>query len=76
MVKKVFQSELQAIRKKYKYNRPDDEVLESIYEKAVSIWELMGQHDRALNDVLGSDPNDERAIKYRGEHPLVVGIDF
>ena len=67
MVKSVFQSELQIIRKEYNYSRPEDTVLEELYEQTVAIWELMRKHDDALADVLGSDPNEERAIRYRGE---------
>ena len=64
-IKSIFQPELQVIGRNNKGNRPDEEVLEELYEEAVTIWELMSQHDRALNDVLGSDPNEERAAKYR-----------
>ena len=67
MVKSVFQKELQSIRRKYKQNRPDEYILEDIYEETVSIWELMRKYDEAINDVLGSDPNEERAAKYRNE---------
>ena len=67
MVKSIFQQELQSIRRRFRQNRPDEDVIEGIYQEAVSIWELMRQHDKALNDVLGSDPNEERAGKYRNE---------
>ena len=65
MVKSVFQQELQSIRRRYRQNRPEEEELESMYQEAVLIWELMRQHDEALNDVLGSEPMEERAHKYR-----------
>ena len=64
-IKSIFQPELRAIVRNSKGNRPDEEVLEKLYEKAVAIWDLMRQYDSALNDVLGSDPNEERAAKYR-----------
>ena len=65
VVKNVFQQELQSIRRRYKQNRPDEGELESMYQEAVLIWELMRQHNNALNDVLGSEPSEERASKYR-----------
>ena len=68
MMKSVFQLELQAITKKYKHNRPDDDVIERLYEEALSIWELMRRYDAAVNDVLRSDPEEERAAKYRTEN--------
>ena len=67
VVKSVFQQELQSIRRRYKQNRPGEGELESMYQEAVSIWELMRQHDKALNDVLGSEPSEERASKYRND---------
>ena len=67
MIKKIFQSDLQIVTKKYKHNRPDDDVLKELYKEAVSIWELIKQHEMALHDVLGSDPKEERAGKYRTE---------
>ena len=67
VVKSVFQQELQSIRRRYKQNRPDEGELESMYQEAVLIWELMRQHNKALNDVLGSEPSEERASKYRND---------
>ena len=67
VVKSVFQKELQSIRKTYKQNRPDEDELESMYQEAVLIWQLMREHDKALNDVLGSEPSEERASKYRND---------
>ncbi len=67
MIKRVFQSDIQRIRKKHKDNRPDDDVLESLFEEAMSIWELMRQCDEALNEVLGSNPVQELAYNYRTE---------
>ena len=67
VIKSVFQQELQSIRRRYKQNRPEESELESMYQEAVLIWELMRQQDKALNDVLGSDPSEERASKYRND---------
>ena len=67
MIKSVFQQELQSIRRRYKQNRPEEDELESMYQEAVLIWELMRQHDEALQDVLGSEPSEERAFQYRND---------
>ena len=67
MVKRVLQSELRVIQRKYKNNRPDEYVLQELYKEIVEIWEFMRSHDSALADVLGSDPREQRAMKYRGE---------
>ena len=65
MVKKVFQPELQRIAKTYKNNRPPEKELEELYAEAISIWYLMTKHDGALKEVMGSNPQEERAGKYR-----------
>ena len=64
-IKSIFQSDLRAIERESKGNRPKEETLEQLYEKAVNILELVRQHDSALHEVLGSDPIEERAAKYR-----------
>lgn len=65
MIKKVFQVELQRMSRTYKNNRPKEEELDGLYNEAISIWELMREHDQTLNDVVGSNPKEERAAKYR-----------
>ena len=64
-IQSVFRPELQSLRKKYKGNRPDDEKLDSLYVEAVTFWELLRNHDSALNEVLGTDPAAELAGKHR-----------
>ena len=66
-IKSIFQAELRTVGRESKGNRPKEETLEKLYEESVNIWELMRQYDIALNDVLGSDPNEERAGSYRTE---------
>ena len=67
MIRKVFQPELQKMAIKNRFNRPEENKLKELYREAVSIWELLRRHDKALNDVLGTDPSEERAGKYRTE---------
>ena len=64
-VQKVFKTEIDNLRKEYSGNRPDDASLKSLYERAVDAWECMRRHNSALDDVLGSDPMEERVSKYR-----------
>ena len=68
LVKKVFKPELDWLKKEYSTNRPSDEDLKALYIKAVGIWESARQYVSSLDDVLGSNPEEERASKYRGEH--------
>lgn len=68
LVKKVFKPELDRLKKEYRTNRPSDEDLEALYLKAVGFWKSVRQYVSSLNDVLGSNPEEERASKYRGEH--------
>ena len=65
MIKRAFQADLKSLNNKYKGNRPDDSVLESMYRDVVEVWETMRRYSPALNDVLGSDPREEHAAKYR-----------
>ena len=67
MTKGIFQKDIVELNKRYLSNRPDDEELEAIYREAVMIWDLMREHDEALEDVLGSDPAEQRAAKYRDD---------
>lgn len=67
MIKRAFQQELKQLDSKYKSNRPDDDEIQSLFTKTVEIWDAMGRYDSALGDVLGSDPTEERASKYRNE---------
>ena len=68
MIKRVFQPDLKSLGRKYKGNRPDDSDLELMYRDTVEVWEAMRRYSPALNDVLGSDPREERAAIYRNEH--------
>ncbi len=68
LVKKVFKPKLDQLKKKYYPNRPSDDDLKDLYSKAVGIWESARQYVSSLDDVLGSNPEEERASKYRGEH--------
>lgn len=45
--------------------RPEDEVLESIYQRHVMFWESLRRHVSEINRVAGSDPDDELAAEYR-----------
>ena len=67
MTQGIFQKDISALNRKHQGNRPDDEELETIYREAVAIWDLMREQDKALGDVLGSDPAEQRAAKYRNE---------
>ena len=56
-----------------KKTRPSDQDLESIYKNHVLFWESLRRHIPEINEVLGSDPKDELASKYRrvdGGHVL------
>ena len=64
-IKSIFRPKLQRLATEYKGNRPDEEKLEELYNEAVSVWELLREYDSALNDVLGTDPAQELAGKYR-----------
>ena len=66
-IAKAFQPELQSLKAKYGQNRPPEPELTSLYGDAVGTWEQMGEHDRAIGEVLGSNPDEERASEYRGE---------
>lgn len=68
LVNKVFKPELNRLKKEYRTNRPSDEDLKALYLKAVGIWKSARQYVSSLDDVLGSNPEEERASKYRGEH--------
>ena len=65
MIKSVFQPTLASLNRHYKGNRPDEEKLDELYNETVSIWELLRKYDPALNEVLGTDPAQELARKYR-----------
>lgn len=67
MTKGIFQKDIAALSRKYEGNRPEDEDLEALYGEAVTIWELMRDHDEALGRVLGSDPGEQRAADYRND---------
>ena len=67
MIKKTFQPELRSLTQKYNKNRPPEAELNKLYDAAVSTWELMSEYDSALKDVLGTDPEEERAGDYRTE---------
>lgn len=45
--------------------RPEDEVLERIYQRHVMFWESLRGHVPEINRVAGSDPDDELAAEYR-----------
>ena len=68
LVKKVFKPELDRLKREYRTNRPNDDDLKDLYSKAVGIWESARKYVSSLDDVLGSNPEEERASKYRGEH--------
>ena len=68
LVKKVFKPELDRLKREYRTNRPSDDELKDLYSKAVGIWESARKYVSSLDDVLGSNPEEERASKYRGEH--------
>ena len=65
MIKGVFQPKLRSLAREYNGNRPGEEKLQELYNEAVSIWELLRKYDPALNEVLGTDPNQELAGKHR-----------
>ena len=67
MTKGIFQKDITALNKKYQGNRPEEEELEELYGEAVTIWNLMRDHDEALGRVLGSDPAEELAADYRND---------
>ena len=67
MTKGIFQKDITELHKKYQGNRPDEEELETIYQEAVMIWDLMRKHDEALGDVLGSDPAEQLAANHRND---------
>ena len=64
-VKNTFQRELGPLTKKYGGERPDDQSLEELYGSAKDIWKLMARFDPCVGDVLGSDPANKHASKYR-----------
>lgn len=66
-VKKIFQAELRDMERRSQKNRPDEADLSGLYNQAVAVWDMLREHDEALGDVLGSDPNEDRAGKYRTE---------
>ena len=66
-VTNTFQTELRRMKKRYDGERPDEESLESLYERSKEIWTLMGEYDRSIGDVLGSDPGEERASMFRSD---------
>ena len=68
MTKGVFQKEITALNRTFQGNRPDDGELKAIYNEAVMVWDLMGEHDEALGSVLGSDPAEQRAAIHRDEN--------
>lgn len=56
-----------------KKTRPSDQELENVYKNHVLFWESLRRHIPEINEVLGSDPKDELAAKYRrvdGGHVL------
>ena len=65
MIKSVFQPKLRSLAREYNGNRPSEEKLQELYNEAVSIWKLLRKYDPALNEVLGTDPNQELAGKHR-----------
>jgi DNA sulfur modification protein DndB len=67
MIKRVFQPELAGLKQKYKGNRPEERELEQLFEEAVRMWDLLKESVPPLADVLGTDPKEERAGKYRSE---------
>ena len=64
-VARTFQRELAQLKRTYDVDRPDEESLERLYEDSRRVWEYMGEYDKAIGEVLGSDPIQERASKYR-----------
>lgn len=67
MTKRVFQGELARLNRKHRGSRPEEEELRQLFEEAVRMWELLKKHVPPLADVLGTDPQEERAGKYRSE---------
>ena len=65
MIKKIFQNDLKLLASKYEGNRADDEDLNNLYQEIVHVWELLSQNDSAIHNVLGSDPLEKLAAKYR-----------
>jgi DNA sulfur modification protein DndB len=55
------------LKQKYKGNRPEERELEQLFEEAVRMWDLLKKHVPPIADVLGTDPQEERAAKYRSE---------
>ena len=65
MIKNVFQTELKTLETTYNKNRPEEEDLNLLYQAAVEIWELLRKYDSAICDVIGTDPTEKHAAKYR-----------
>ena len=65
MIKNVFQPELKELEEKYDQNRPEDDDLDALYQNAVLLWELLRKYDTSLCHVIGTDPKEKRAAKYR-----------
>lgn len=61
-------------RKLLRESRPTDLTLEEIYGEHVNFWQTLRAHVGPLNDVLGSDPTQEKAGEHRsndGGHVLL-----
>lgn len=73
IVKSAFNAEVKTLKKTYGGNRPEEEEIEGLYRKAAQMWTLLKNHSPELAEVMGSEPGDLRASRYRrgdGGHVL------
>ena len=68
MTKGIFQTEIKQLNNRHHSNRPEEEELETIYQEAIKIWELMREEDQALRSVMGTDPSEQRAASFRSDY--------
>lgn len=66
-IRYAFPDTLKRLAKAYDNNRPEEQELNSLYGQVVEMWELLREHVPAFGDVMGSDPIEEKAFKFR--HP-------
>ncbi|MFC1901385.1 hypothetical protein ACFLX3_00435 [Chloroflexota bacterium] len=55
-------------RKQWKTQRPNEEILTTIYQNQVEFWETLRENITEMAEVLGSDPRSHIAGKYRTQN--------
>lgn len=73
IVRSAFKAEVSFLKNRYTGNRPKEENLDSLYDQASQMWLLLKEHCLEMGEVMGSEPAELLASKFRrldGGHVL------